>query len=255
MILEALVWATQRRAAGAAASGVAAEQAAIVARYLRCRHAWRPHLGRCRDVVLAGARHAKRRGRALVLGSGALLDIPLAALAREFGEVVLVDAVHPLHARLQARRLGNVGMRTLSLVAAEARPPAYRSWRAELPPADYVVASMLLSQLPPPRAADPDAPWRRALIAAALDDLTQGDETLCVITETARLVRPRRGPEHREDPLAGVTPPPACAAWDWDLAPPGEGLDGAQVVLRVAAALRAAGGAWLRDGGQTGAAV
>lgn len=254
MIVEALVWATQRRAAGAAASGVAAEQAAIVARYLRCRTAWGPHLRRCRDVVLDGARRATDRRRAIVLGSGALLDIPLAALARLFGEVLLVDAVHPLHARLQALRLGNVALRTLSLVAPDARPPAYRSWRAELPPADYVVASMLLSQLPPPRAADPDAQWRRALIAAALGDLTRGDETLCVITETARTVRPRHGPERHEDPLAGVTPPPACADWDWELAPPGEGADGASVVLSVAASLRPAGGAWLRASGQTGAA-
>jgi hypothetical protein len=248
MILEALVWATQRKAAGAAASGVAAEQAAIVARYLRCRRAWRPHLRRCRDFVFAGAHHARRRGRALVLGSGALLDIPLAALAREFAEVVLVDAAHPLHARLQAWRLGNVVVRPLSLVAADAHPPAYRSWRTELPPADYVVASMLLSQLPPPRAADPGTAWRHALIAAALDDLVRGGEALCVITETARIVRPRGGRARSEDPLAGVVPPPALGAWDWDLAPPGEGVDGAQVVLRVAACLRPAEAAsWLVD--------
>lgn len=246
MIVEALVWATQRRAAGAAASGVAAEQAAIVARYLRCRRAWRPHLRRCRDFVLAGAARAPRRRRAVVLGSGALLDIPLADLARLFGEVVLIDAAHPLHARLQARRLGNVDVQALSLVAADARPPSYRSWREHVAPADYVVASMLLSQLPPPRAADPGVAWRGALIGAALDDLARGDETLCVITETARAVRPRGGPPFHEDPLAGVAPPPALESWDWELAPPGEG--GAGVVLRVGAGLRPAGGPWLRGG-------
>jgi len=78
MIIEALAFATQRAAPGARATGVAAEQAAIVARYIRCRRAWLPHLARCRTFVQSAVARTRQRRRAVVLGSGPLLDIPLA---------------------------------------------------------------------------------------------------------------------------------------------------------------------------------
>ena len=65
-------------------------------------------------VILRRRLGAQRRGDAapgrvaLVLGSGGLLDVPLEELSRRFGEVWLVDMVHPWRARLWARRLGNV---------------------------------------------------------------------------------------------------------------------------------------------------
>lgn len=241
MIIEGLVWATQRAARGARHAGIAAEQAAIVARALRCRQAWAPHLARCRGFVAAAAGRCEGRGRVVVLGSGALLDIPLAALSRGFAEVVLVDAAQPLHARLLARRLGNVVVRTLSLVELGSAPPAYRSWRDAVPDADLVVASMLLSQLAPPRAAAPGEAWRRALVAAALEDLGRGGEATCLVTETARLVSGPGAAPRVEDPLHGIAPPPALEEWEWHMAPPGELGDGTQVVLRVAASFRPAG--------------
>jgi hypothetical protein len=247
MILEALIWATQRADRGARMSGVAAEQAAIVARYLRRRQEWRPHLARCRGFLAEAARAGGRQDRAVVLGSGALLDIPLRELSRRFREVVLVDAVHPLHARLLAWRLGNVVVRTMSLVAPGSDPPAYRSWRGANPRADRVISSMLLSQLAPPRSTAPGEAWRHALVADALDDLARGEEAACLVTETARIVgRPGARPRI-EDPLHGVAPPPARETWDWRLAPPGEHADGTHVDLRVAASFRPQGKCdWLR---------
>lgn len=246
MIIEALAFATQRAAPGARATGVAAEQAAIVARYIRCRRAWLPHLARCRAFVQSAVARTRQRRRAVVLGSGPLLDIPLAALSAAFDEVILVDAVHPLHARLAARRLGNVVALPFSLVAHGASPPTYRSWRHAVAGADIVVASMLLSQLPPPRATDPRAGWRRALVADALADLGAGGEAACLVTETACVIHGPGEGRSEEDPLHGVPAPPALERWQWALAPPGERGDGAEVVLQVSACLRLAGeGAWL----------
>lgn len=256
MIVEAFVFATQMTAPGARANGIASEQAAIAARYLRCRGQWRPHLENCRSFILAGAEKARRSRRAVVLGSGCLLDIPLGGLSRRFEEVVLVDAAQPLHARMAARRLGNVTPIALSLVAMARDFPVYRSWRDAVPEADYVVASMLLSQLPPPRAASPGTHWRRALIADALRDLCDGPETTCLVTEIARDLRGPGGERHAEDPLLGVAAPPALARWKWLLAPPGEHADGTIVELDVSASLRPAGQAeWIRrDPGQDTAA-
>ena len=241
MIVEAFVFATQMTAPGARANGIASEQAAIVARYLRCRSQWQPHLENCRSFILAGAEKARGSRRAVVLGSGCLLDIPLAGLSRRFEEVVLVDAAQPLHARMAARRLGNVRPVALSLVAMGPASPVYRSWRGTVREADYVVASMLLSQLPPPRAVTPGTDWRRDLIAAALADLCTGAEAACLITETSCNLRGSGGETQAEDPLHGVAAPPALERWGWPLAPPGERADGMVVELDVCASLRPSG--------------
>lgn len=248
MILESLVFATQRTAPGARSAGIAAEQAAIAARYLRCREAWRPHLERCRAFILAGASQVARRRRVFVLGSGCLLDIPLFGLSRLFEQVVLVDAAQPLHARIAAWRHGNVEARTLSFVTTGLDVPRYRSWREALPEPDYIVASMLLSQLPPPRAGSADLHWRRALMAEALEDISAGREATCLITETSCILR-RRGTEpEAQDPLLGVVSPPPLERWRWLLAPPGERKDGMIVELDVSASLRSsAGTGWLRQ--------
>lgn len=248
MILEALVRVSQRTGSYGRASGVAAEQAAIVGRYFRCRGAWRPHLERCRAFVRAAAEDTPGRGRAVVLGSGPLLDIPLGALARCFREVVLVDAAQPLHARLLAWKYGNVVALAQSLVAVEGDQLVYRSWRHAIGSADIVIVSMLLSQLPPPRAPGKGAARSRDLVAAALADLQAGDETICLISETIRHIERPGMPPRIEDPLHGVPMPPTCAAWEWQLAPPGERADGTQILLGIAACLRPAGSdAWVTD--------
>lgn len=250
MIVEALVFATQMTAPGARANGIASEQAAIVARYLRCRSQWRPHLENCRSFILAGAEKARGSRRAVVLGSGCLLDIPLGGLSQRFEEVVLVDAAQPLHARLAARRLGNVTPVALSLVAMGPASPVYRSWRGTVPEADYVVASMLLSQLPPPGTASAGTDWRRDIISDALCDLCTEEEATCLITETACNLSDSKGKAQAEDPLLGVAAPAALKRWSWLLAPPGERPDGMVVELDVCASLRAPGGrGWMAPKG------
>lgn len=241
MIVEALAHVTTRAAAGAREAGLVYEQAALIGRFLRLRKAWRPHLANCRRVILAAADGLARRDTAVVLGSGPLLDIPLRALASRFARVVLVDAAHPLHARLIAQRLGNVTCVAASLATLDAPTPRYRSWRPLVPGADFVVASMLVSQLPLLRwpGSAPDAPWRAGLVADALTDITGGDEATCVVTETRRLLRDRGGDILRsEDPLFGVTPPPAAETWRWVMAPIGELAPDHAVELEIAASVR-----------------
>ncbi|MBM3525828.1 MAG: hypothetical protein FJX57_22995 [Alphaproteobacteria bacterium] len=240
MILEALASLTALAAPGARRAGLVHGQAAFIGRYLRHRHAWRPHLEACRRVILDAAQRSERRDFVVVLGSGPLFDVPLAALARGFRRVALIDAVHPVHARLQAAGLGNVSIIAASLVETSGSPPRYRSWRSFLPSPDLVIASMVLSQLP--LLAVPSAPagddWRAAIIAQALSEITSGPGAACLVTETRRYHRASDGSVVAADPLFGIAPPRAHETWRWPMAPAGEAgpetveLDVAACLLR-----------------------
>src|SRR5690242_1514443 len=83
--------------------GYRTELIAIGARHRRCRAAWASHLAHSRRAVERAIARAAGRDTVIVLGSGRLLDVPLATLAAAFRHVVLVDALHPLSARLRAR--------------------------------------------------------------------------------------------------------------------------------------------------------
>lgn len=84
--------------------GLAYESSAIVARYRRVGAAWTPHLEASKAVILQAAARCAARGRALVIGAGACLDVPVQALAETFTEVILADAVVSPEARKWARR-------------------------------------------------------------------------------------------------------------------------------------------------------
>ena len=123
------------------------------------RSAWEPHCERSRQIVLAATQRCERRRKAVILGSGWLLDVPLAELCSSFNEVVLVDLLPPLATRWRTRRY-----RSVSLLAADVSGTAQAVWqavedRSSLPRSvpdlfigdeevDLVVSLNLLSQLP-----------------------------------------------------------------------------------------------------------
>ncbi len=221
------------------------EAIAIRARAGRCRAAWESHLRRTRAVIRRAAGRCSRRRKAVVLGSGLLLDVPLADLARAFREVVLVDLVHPLGSAWKRRRYSNVrAVRADITGVAEAVWLAARDPGAELPRAepslfcndeevDLVVSANLLSQLPylpvayleragvhPPEAVDALA---RDIVTAHLRCLRQAAGVAALVTDVEELkVDVKGSPVSRVDTLHGVAPPPADEEWDWQLAPLGE---------------------------------
>lgn len=73
--------------------GLVHEQVAVTFRRRRAAKAWEPHLEASRVAILEGARRCSARRRALVIGAGDCADIPVAALAMRFDEVVLTDVV------------------------------------------------------------------------------------------------------------------------------------------------------------------
>ncbi len=95
-------------------------------RFRRCRSAWAPHLENCRRTILEAARSVADRRKATVLGSGLLLDVPLAELAATFKEVALVDVLHMRSARRAAARFPNVRLVEADVSGVIAGLPSHR---------------------------------------------------------------------------------------------------------------------------------
>jgi len=70
------------------------DQKGIINRYIREKEGWDEHNVHCKNFILESA-ESKMKGKAVILGSGWLLDVPLEELSRQFKEVVLIDINHP----------------------------------------------------------------------------------------------------------------------------------------------------------------
>jgi hypothetical protein len=234
--------------------GYLKEAVAIRARARRCRAAWAGHLARCRTAVLEAARSSPGRGLAQVLGSGALLDIPVEELSAMFDQVVLADLVHPLAARLRVRNLRNVSLRTIDLtgVLAEVdrgrlpgRVPVdlHAGLETDLP--DLTVSANIMSQLPllPVKRLAATGLYRpeelkvvaRGLLEEHLALLERMPGVVCLITDTAW-----RDGDSVQDPLQGITLPEPTETWTWNIAPRPEAHPDRDVTHEVAAFIRKA---------------
>jgi hypothetical protein len=217
----------------------------------RCRHAWAEHETRSQNAVFDAIADLKQRRTAVVLGSGLLRDVPIAALAKAFDTVVLVDLVHLASVRvwLGARRIGNVRAieRDLSgydqLAAGQVPEPL--GFLRQVPYLDFVVSANLLSQIG--RGAQrrlTDEPvgsmpgdTAAKLVNAHLLGLTGLPCRTCLITDIAYAVIDRTGRTHEEaDLLLGVAAPEATDRWAWPVAPLGEESKDYQIVHQVIAA-------------------
>ncbi|KAF0234187.1 MAG: hypothetical protein FD177_1099 [Desulfovibrionaceae bacterium] len=214
--------------------GYLTEAVAIRARHRRCRAAWQSHLENSRAAIMEAAQASSGRKCALVLGSGALLDVPVEQLARMFERVVLADVVHPLAARWRVRRLYNVRCMTLDVtgtLAALAHGPGIPDstplalcdlLKREAP--DLIVSANILSQLPllPLRrlkASGLHAPLELEAFASRL--LAEHVSLLEACPGTACLIADIRwhGTSGIENPLRGALLPPPVRTWTWNVAP------------------------------------
>ena len=221
--------------------GYRTELIAIGARYRRCRAAWAGHLARSRRAIERAIARAPGHDTAMILGSGRLLDVPLAALTAAFRRVVLVDALHPVSARVKSHPYRNVELRSEDVTGTIAplhrlRPgdalPPVRSY-APLHEAgvDLVVSLNLLSQLGvlptewigrrlgEAAAAAGDA-FCAALARTHLDDLARCGASVCLIGDVEwQHVGADGTILERESSIFGIPPPPAAEEWIWNIAP------------------------------------
>jgi hypothetical protein len=82
-------------------------QSGLIYRHLGQEGGWDTHLARCRNYIINAA--ARFNPTAItVLGSGWLLDLPLAELTENTGMIYLVDIVHPPEVREQVSKYSTV---------------------------------------------------------------------------------------------------------------------------------------------------
>lgn len=258
MLYETLLYMVTPAPRFVRAMGYPREQIAIQGRARRHADAWAPHLAACHALIEEAMATGGRR--AVVLGSGLLLEIPLQAMAERFEEVICVDLVHPPWVVRPVRRaFANVrflagdasGMierfvRTVTHNRATGGMPNLPDSqpRLQLAPerCDFVVSANLLSQLSvaPCRflqkmlGADRvpisvlDA-WADGVMRAHLAWLrTTFDAPLCLFADDWRETRDRAGTvveRMRAFPEDTALPEPD-REWRWDIAPMGERPDG-----------------------------
>jgi len=231
--------------------GYLKEAVAIGARFRRQRLAWRSHLENSRSVILEAAHACSAHGRALILGSGSLLDIPIEELAAMFGQVVLADLVHPLGARWRVRSLQNVSMDTVDLTGtvveaargimpAPAPPPRYldQQW-------DLTVSANILSQLPllPVKRLETTGAYSpgdlnifaRDIQVKHLAWMDSLPGTICLVTDTSWL-----DGDVETNPIPGIKLPQPTRAWTWHIAPRPEVHTDRDVTHTVSAFVRPA---------------
>jgi hypothetical protein len=82
-------------------------QLGLIHRHLNQAGGWDSHLENCRNFILKAVKYYNP-SKISILGSGWLLDLPLAELSEMTQEIILIDIVHPPEVREQAGPLKNV---------------------------------------------------------------------------------------------------------------------------------------------------
>jgi hypothetical protein len=205
--------------------GYLREALGIAVRSEQWASSWRSHLESTKAVILEAAERCPNRNQALILGSGLLLDVPLADLSRRFGRVVLADIIHVRRVRDVARRFPNVELVQADVtgVTKSLFSQVRRRQIGALPhdmselfldqPFDLVASVNLLSQLP----VIPCQFLRSSLLLVPPHEIFSG--TVALITDYEREERDESGTESREDLLGGIRLRRGGHRWTWDIAP------------------------------------
>ncbi len=209
------------------------------------REAWQPHLDRTRGFVLSAAGKCRNRGRAVVLGSGLLLDVPLAELLSMFREVILIDIVFLPEARKGIKRYGNVRLIRLDVTnLAKRLYEGIGQGVRDLPQAvpavpeidentGLVVSLNILSQLwviprayalrKLPRIDEEEVDdWCRQIVESHYAFLRSLPCDVCLVADHEFVKRDRAGGiVGRGSTIYGLDLPKADASWTWNIAPAG----------------------------------
>lgn len=217
-------------------------QIGIQVRHRHCRSAWRQHLLKTKQVIREAIALCPQRRKAVILGSGLLLDVPLAELSQTFREVILVDVVHPLKAYLVASWYRNVRLIRADVTDTAAQlTKVAKTPSAPLPRAtpmlfcgdseiDYVASVNLASQLPylPTLYLDQQRPrpetevnsYARDLVESHFDYLRRLPGVVSLITDVEKLQLDATGNLiERFDILYGARLPWRGEEWIWEHVP------------------------------------
>jgi len=232
---------------------------ALRGRYKRRKNSWQPHLDSTKAYISEVIRSCRKRGKVIVLGSGLLLDLPVAELSAAFDEVVLVDIVHLNEVRKQTGNYPNVRLIQADItgIAAELFKKIIRGI-AELPQGcpnipsidektDLVISLNIISQL----AAIPaeylstnmitrDEPaidqWCDKIRHVHYEALMGLSRPVCLIADYEFIRRDKAGIIIGQGSTVGTLSLPAPdRTWTWHIEPYGEGRPDSSKELIVGA--------------------
>ena len=224
------------------------ETIAMRRRSRRNMTAWQPHLDNTRRFVLAVAEKIPNRNKVIILGSGLLLDVPLAELSAMFREVVLMDIVCLPEVRRQIKGYNNVSFVEQDVTNVAER--LYTNKERGIPRlpksspvpseffknADLVISLNILSQLwviprtyastqRPPILHDQVEDWCRQIVEAHYAFLRSLSCDVCLVADHAFVKRDHSGSIiSRASTVYGLVLPEPDASWTWNIVP--AGMDG-----------------------------
>ncbi len=246
MFLELITYLTTPCPPSIRRMGYLYEALGLKCRYKRQPDSWRPHLENTRRFVLSATGKSRNRNKAVILGSGLLLDVPLEELSSTFREVVLIDVVCLPEVRRRMKAYNNVRFVRQDVTnIAEALFRNVLSERHELPFADpilpeidkdtgLVISLNVLSQLTviPRRYALQKLPgiarhhvesWCRRIVEAHYSFLLSLPCSVCLITDYRYVYRDPAGAITAQGTtLSGALLPEPDDSWVWHIAPLGE---------------------------------
>jgi len=213
------------------ALGYLREAIAIEARYARCHTAWATHLNKCQQHILTAAEGLEPGSTVMIIGSGALHDVPVADLRAH--SLILVDIVHLPKIRKRFQNRPDVqlieqdvtGLVRSLFFAKEAKPEVVDN----LLKVDLVISLNILSQLPlnlikyagKHHIPLPDD-FAGQVMAAHLGMLKTLAPHALIIGDVARCYYQGDDLLDKEVAVPDLNLPIPDDQWDWHIAPKGE---------------------------------
>ncbi len=184
------------------------------ARGVRQTRAWAPHLANTRGLLDTTIDDFPVRRKVVVLGSGALFDLPIESLARTFEHVILVDRVHLSSIDARIARYGNV--RTEWRDLSTAADPRALDFLHALDGLDWVISANVLSEM----ASAAGSASARRVVDDHLGALAALPCPATLITDLDYRVLNRHGIIlDSADLLHGYPMPRSGLRWKWEVAP------------------------------------
>ena len=94
--------------------GLNKDREGIITRYLTEKNNWDTHLINTKEFILSSAKN-KKKGTAVILGSGWWLDLPYKELSKMFNKLILVDISHPNQIIHKAKKFKNIELVTADI--------------------------------------------------------------------------------------------------------------------------------------------
>jgi hypothetical protein len=244
MFFDLLTLVTARCSPDLRRLGYLEETIAMRNRHASRRAAWQAHLERSKQSVLAAAAACRSRNKLVILGSGLLLDVPLAELSSLFREVVLMDVICLPGTANEISRHPNARFVEYDVTGISAQLVRSRPSPADLPElpvpsspefreADLIVSLNLLSQVwVIPRAfilkqrirpgQEQLDDWCGRLVEVHYRFLRSLPCAVCLIADHEFVKRDSTGGIISRGPtIYDVVLPQPDTSWTWNIAPLG----------------------------------